>query len=108
MSIASEITRLYGVRGDIIQAIAAKGVTVPSGAKLADCPELISLISGGGTATVSVKRIDSVRGNFIVYDNGYIGLRLNDYFPHDGGTFLDNYAVVVSGADFSSAGFSTT
>lgn len=59
---------------------------------------------GGGGDTLRVARIDSVRGNFIVDDNGYIGLRLNDYFPHDGGTFLDNYAVVVSGADFSSAG----
>lgn len=59
---------------------------------------------GGGGDTLRVARINSVRGNFIVDDNGYIGLRLNDYFPHDGGTFLDNYAVVVSGADFSSAG----
>jgi len=48
MSIASEIQRLQGVRANIFNAIAAKGVSVPSGAKLADCPELISLISGGG------------------------------------------------------------
>ncbi len=48
MSIASEITRLQSVKSDILTAIADKGVTVPSGAKLADCPELISLISGGG------------------------------------------------------------
>lgn len=59
---------------------------------------------GGGGDTLRVARINSVQGNFIVDDNGYIGLRLNDYFPHDGGKFLDNYAVVVSGADFSSAG----
>lgn len=103
MSIASEITRLQGVKSDILQAIANKGVTVPSGSALDDCPDLIASISGGGD-TLRVARIDSVRGNFIVDDNGYIGLRLNDYFPHDGGTFLDNYAVVVSGADFSSAG----
>ena len=105
MSIASEIQRLYGVRADIFDAITNKGVTVPAGSKLADCPDLIAAISGGGgDDTLRVARIDSVRGNFIVDDNGYIGLRLNDYFPHDGGTFLDNYAVVVSGADFSSAG----
>ncbi|MDO5828673.1 MAG: hypothetical protein Q4Q25_00840, partial [Methanocorpusculum sp.] len=104
MSIASEITRLQGVKSDILTAIAEKGVTVPTGSMLDDCPELIAAISGGGDASVSVKRIDSVRGNFVVDDNGYIGLRLNDYFPHDGGTYLDNYAVVVSGADFSSKG----
>ena len=106
MSVASEITRLNGAKADIIQAITDKGVTVPSSAKLDDMALLIASITGGGGSggTLSVKRIDSVRGNFIVDDNGYIGLRLNDYFPHDGGTFLDNYAVVVSGADFSSAG----
>ena len=106
MSVASEITRLNGAKADIIQAITDKGVTVPSSAKLDDMAQLIASITGGGGSggTLSVKRIDSVRGNFIVDDNGYIGLRLNDYFPHDGGTFLDNYAVVVSGADFSSAG----
>lgn len=107
MSIASEIARLQGVKSNILDAIAAKGVDVPAVAALADCPELIASISGGGGGggdTLRVARIDSVRGNFIVDDNGYIGLRLNDYFPHDGGTFLDNYAVVVSGADFSSAG----
>jgi len=106
MSIASEIERLQSAKADIIQAITDKGVTVPSSAKLDDMALLIASITGGGGSggTLSVKRIDSVRGNFIVDDNGYIGLRLNDYFPHDGGTFLDNYAVVVSGADFSSAG----
>lgn len=48
MSIASEISRLYGVRGDIFQAIEAKGVTVPGGSKLDDCPDLIAAITGGG------------------------------------------------------------
>ena len=48
MSIASEIQRLQGVRANIFDAITNKGVSVPSGAKLADCPELIEAISGGG------------------------------------------------------------
>mgnify|MGYP003390408040 CR=1 FL=1 len=48
MSIASEITRLYGVRSDIFTAITNKGVTVPSGSQLDDAPTLIGSISGGG------------------------------------------------------------
>lgn len=48
MSVASEITRLQGVKSDILQAISDKGVTVPADSALDDCPELISSISGGG------------------------------------------------------------
>lgn len=48
MSIASEITRLYGVRSDIFTAITNKGVTVPSGSQLDDAPTLIGSISAGG------------------------------------------------------------
>lgn len=46
MSIASEITRLQGVKSDILQAISDKGVTVPAGSALDDCPGLIASISG--------------------------------------------------------------
>ena len=48
MSIASEITRLQGVKSDILSAIADKGVTVPVGSALDDCPALIASISTGG------------------------------------------------------------
>ena len=48
MSIASEIQRLQGVKSDILEAIAEKGVTVPAGSALADCPALIGSIGGGG------------------------------------------------------------
>lgn len=48
MSIASEITRLQGVKSDILTAISDKGVTVPAGSALDDCPNLIGQISGGG------------------------------------------------------------
>ena len=50
MSIASEITRLYGVRSDIFTSISNKGVTVPSGSQLDDAPTLIDSISTGGGA----------------------------------------------------------
>lgn len=49
MSIASEITRLQGVKSDILQAISDKGVTVPAGSALDDCPDLIASISSGGS-----------------------------------------------------------
>lgn len=48
MSIASEITRLQGVKSDILQAISDKGVTVPAGSALDDCPDLIASIPSGG------------------------------------------------------------
>jgi hypothetical protein len=55
MSISTELTRLAQNVGAltadttaIFEALRAKGVSVPADAKLADCPELISLISGGG------------------------------------------------------------
>lgn len=47
-TVAEEITRISGCREDIKTAIAAKGVTVPATAKLADCPALIASITGGG------------------------------------------------------------
>ncbi len=48
MSIASEITRLQNDSAAIAAAIAAKGVTVPSGSGYDDYASLIGQISGGG------------------------------------------------------------
>lgn len=48
MSIASEIQRLSGVRGDIFTSITNKGVTVPVGSTFSSCPSLIDQIEGGG------------------------------------------------------------
>lgn len=47
MTIASEIERLQGVKSDILGAIAEKKVDVPTGAMLADAPELIRSIKSG-------------------------------------------------------------
>jgi uncharacterized protein (TIGR02145 family) len=61
MTVASEITRLQGVKSNILDAIAAKGVTVPSGAMLADCPDLIaSITGGGGTIQKIVQPVESI------------------------------------------------
>lgn len=68
MSIASEITRLQGVKSDILTAIAAKGVTVPAGSDLDDCPGLIANIATGGSLPSGYVQI----GNH-VYDTVTIG-----------------------------------
>lgn len=49
MSIASEISRLSGVREDIFTSITNKGVTVPATATFSSCPALIDSITGGGS-----------------------------------------------------------
>lgn len=53
MSIASEITRLQGAKADIKSAIEAKGVTVPSSAKLDTYDDYIAQITVGGEAIPS-------------------------------------------------------
>ena len=103
MSIASEIIRLQGVKSNILQAIADKGVEVPSGSMLADCPNLIASISGGGDVEVYLQAIVPVSdGKVLVVDeNGYIGSKsLPTFYP----AAYTSYAFVVSGADFSGEG----
>jgi len=48
MGIQSDLTRLSTAKSDIIDAITAKGVTVPTGSKLDDLAALIDEITGGG------------------------------------------------------------
>lgn len=62
MSIASEITRLQGVKSDILQSIADKGVTIPAGSALADCPDLIELIPTGGGGGGDIAAIRCTKG----------------------------------------------
>lgn len=52
MSIATEISRLQTAKADIKAAIEAKGVTVPSTAKLDVYDDYIAQISGGSSVTV--------------------------------------------------------
>lgn len=105
MSIANEIQRLQGVRTNIFDAITNKGVTVPSGAKLADCPDLIAAITGGGGFEAdNIVNIVPI-GKIVVVDaNGYIGFDLTNYFQTRGATFYYNYAILSAGDNFSDKG----
>ena len=108
MSIASEITRLQGVKTNILQAISDKGVEVPSGSMLADCPNLIASISGGGGegGTPYLKNIMPTTGVKVVDKNGYIGGDfLGAYYPST--NYYNNFAVVIPGADYSASGLGT-
>lgn len=103
MSIASEIARLQGVKSDILQAISDKGVEVPSGSKLDDCPDLIASISGGGGGggVPYLKNIMPTTGVKVVDESGYIGGDfLGVYYP----STYNNFAVVIPGADYSASG----
>ena len=101
MSIASEITRLRGVKADILRAISDKGVEVPSGSMLDACPDLIASISGGGGVGVPyLKNIMPVTGVKVADENGYIG----GDFLNTGSTYYNNFAIVIPGADYSEEG----
>lgn len=108
MSIESEITRLQSVKSNILHAIADKGVEVPSGSMLANCPDLIASISGGGGGGGNpyLKNIMPTTGVKVVDENGYIGGNfLGVYYPN--GNYYNNFAVVIPGADYSNEGLGT-
>lgn len=76
MSIASEITRLQGAKDDLRTAIQAKGVTVPTTAKLDDYDTYVAAISqGGGTPTLQNKTVNpTTTQQSVTADAGYDGL----------------------------------
>lgn len=61
MSIATEITRIAKNVSDSLDAVAAKGVTVPSGSTSDDLPDLIAAISSGGGSAITI--VDEPDGN---------------------------------------------
>lgn len=68
MSVASEIQRIQGAEADIKTAIAGKGVSVPSSAKIDDLADLIDSIQTGGGATLV-----PTAGDYPVVGNGGLG-----------------------------------
>lgn len=106
MSIASQITRLQGVKAGILQAIANKGVEVTPDSMLDKCPDLIASISGGGGGVPYLKNIMPTTGVKVVDENGYIGGNfLGVYYPST--NYYNNFAVVIPGADYSNMGLGT-
>ena len=65
MSIASEISRLSGNVSDSLAAVAAKGVTVPSGSTSDDLAGLIAQISSGGSSAIGIDDTNDAAGGII-------------------------------------------
>ena len=94
MSIASEISRLSGVREDIFTSITNKGVTVPETATFSSCPSLIDSITGGGSAPTSYYNTNYTPSAIVEYEIPYtatqkatpVGIPTTTSFP-----FSSNY-----------------
>ena len=105
MSIASEITRLYGVRSDIFTAITNKGVTVPSGSQLDDAPDLIDSISGGGGGgAYTIDYISPTHSTIHGKDCARSGSTVNLSITLDTNWVLDNYT--LNGSNIQGNSFS--
>ena len=51
-----------------------------------------------------VKRINAVSGIYVVDTNGYIGIKINDYFSQNGSPYPGNYALVAKGPSYKDLG----
>ena len=73
MSIATEIARLQSDSSAIASAIAAKGVTVPSGSGYDDYATLIASISGGGGSPLPYTPVEYIQTDGTAYiDSGVL------------------------------------
>lgn len=65
MSISSEISRISQNVSDSLAAVAAKGVTVPTGSTSDDLPDLIAQITGGGGGSIVISDTTDAAGGTI-------------------------------------------
>lgn len=83
MSIADQITRLQGVKSDILTSIESKGVDVPASSMLSDAPSLIDSISTLDSSVITNPYSVSTaypKGT-LVMNNGYLYSALDDMEP---------------------------
>lgn len=66
MSIQSEINRISGKVRDALAAVAAKGVTVPTGAGVNELPGLIGAITGGGGTSGGQTGVTAVAASYMI------------------------------------------
>lgn len=93
MTIASEIARLQGVKTDILGAIAEKKVDVPSGAMLADAPDLIRSIKSG----INVKIGQGVYPAVKIGNQLWLAKNLDENLGHLGNQYEDFTSTRTSG-----------
>lgn len=98
MSIASEITRLQGVKSDILQAISDKGVTVPAGSALADCPNLISGIPTSDVNKLSILSLtDNIVNGMVTNTSSNQGVFLIPQIDYDSyGVWERNFRFIIN------------
>lgn len=72
--VAEELTRLITAKADLKTSIEAKGVTVPSSAKLDDYHDYVDAISVGATLQAKSNITPTESSQTITADNGYDGL----------------------------------
>ena len=72
--VAEELTRLITAKADLKTSIEAKGVTVPSSAKLDDYPDYVDAIAAGATLQAKTNITPTESSQTITADNGYDGL----------------------------------
>ena len=65
MSIQSEINRISGNVSDALDAIEAKGVTIPSGSNSDDLADLIAQIQSGSSGAISIVDTIDTHGGII-------------------------------------------
>ena len=70
MSIASEISRLSQNVSDSLDAVAAKGVTVPSGSNSDDLAGLIAQITAGSGSAIAIEDVLDAHGGYVRHITG--------------------------------------